>query len=69
MTVCQDKTGTDGSSRRDAEWAKENASTTVDPPLITEGGTFLRSPVVRRTVLSRSFLDHGEALRAAGLAE
>ncbi len=41
VTVCQDKTGTDESSRRAAEWVKENLSVTVDPPTITEGSTFL----------------------------
>jgi hypothetical protein len=39
VTVCQDKTGTDESSRRAAEWVKENISATAAPPLITEGGT------------------------------
>jgi hypothetical protein len=42
VTVCQDKAGTDESSRRAAEWVKENVSTTVDPPAITEGSTFLQ---------------------------
>ncbi|MBV8940598.1 MAG: hypothetical protein JO262_19670 [Solirubrobacterales bacterium] len=42
VTVCQDKTGTDESSRRAAEWVKENVSTTVDPPAITEGSAFLQ---------------------------
>jgi hypothetical protein len=42
VTVCQDKTGTDESSRRAAEWVKENFSTPVDPPAITEGSTFLQ---------------------------
>jgi hypothetical protein len=42
VTVCQEKTGTDESSRRVAEWVKENFSTTVDPPTITEGSTFLQ---------------------------
>ncbi|MDQ6738874.1 MAG: hypothetical protein M3021_00490, partial [Actinomycetota bacterium] len=37
VTVCQDKAGTDESSRRAAEWVKENVSTTIDPPTITEG--------------------------------
>ena len=37
VTVCEDKAGTDESSRRAAEWVKENVSTTVDPPAITEG--------------------------------
>jgi hypothetical protein len=39
VTVCQDKTGTDESSRRAAEWVKENISAAANPPVITEGGT------------------------------
>jgi hypothetical protein len=42
VTVCQDKAGTDESSRRAAEWVKENVSGTVDPPAITEGSTVLQ---------------------------
>ena len=42
VTVCEDKTGTDESSRRAAEWVKDNVSTTVDPPAITEGSTVLQ---------------------------
>ncbi len=42
VTVCEEKAGTDESSRRAAEWIKENATTTVDPPVITEGSTFLQ---------------------------
>jgi hypothetical protein len=42
VTVCQDKGGTDESSRRAAEWVKENVSATVDPPTITEGRPFLQ---------------------------
>ena len=41
VTVCQDKTGADESSRRAAEWAKENVDATVDPPTVTEGSTVL----------------------------
>ncbi len=41
VTVCQDKAGTDESSRRAAEWVKENVSTDVSPPTITEGNTVL----------------------------
>ena len=41
VTVCQDKTGTDESSRRAAEWVTENIGVKVDPPTITEGGTVL----------------------------
>jgi len=42
VTVCQDKAGTDESSRRAAEWVKENVGTTVDPPAIAEGSTLLQ---------------------------
>ena len=42
VTVCQDKAGTDESSRRAAGWVKENVSTTVDAPAITEGSTVLQ---------------------------
>ncbi len=42
VTVCEDKAGTDESSRRAAEWVKENVGTTVDPPAITEGSTVLQ---------------------------
>jgi hypothetical protein len=41
VTVCQDKAGTDESSRRAAEWVKENVSATANPPAITEGDTVL----------------------------
>jgi hypothetical protein len=41
VTICQEKTGTDESSERAANWVKENVSTTVDPPAITEGSTVL----------------------------
>ena len=41
VTVCQDKAGTDESSRRAAGWVKENVSMTVEPPAITEGDTVL----------------------------
>jgi hypothetical protein len=39
VTVCQDKTGTDESSRRAAEWVKENVSASANPPVISEGST------------------------------
>jgi hypothetical protein len=42
VTVCQDKTGSDESSRRAADWVNENFSAAVDPPAITEGSTFLQ---------------------------
>ena len=41
VTICEDKTGTDESSKRAAGWVQENVSGTVDPPSITEGGTVL----------------------------
>ena len=42
VTVCEDKAGTDESSRRAADWVKENVSTSADPPAITEGETVLQ---------------------------
>ena len=42
ITACQDKAGTDESSRRAGEWVKENVSATAAPPAITEGSTFLQ---------------------------
>jgi hypothetical protein len=38
--VCEDKAGTDESSRRAAGWVKENANVTVTPAII-EGDTIL----------------------------
>ena len=42
VTVCEDKAGTDESSRRAAEWVKENVGGTTDPPATTEGDTVLQ---------------------------
>jgi hypothetical protein len=42
VTVCEDKAGTDESSRRAADWVKENASAVANPPAITEGDTTLQ---------------------------
>ena len=42
VTVCEDKAGTDESSRRATEWVKENVSATADPPAIVEGDTVLQ---------------------------
>jgi hypothetical protein len=39
VTVCEDKAGTDESSRRAAEWVRDNISAMGNPPVITEGGT------------------------------
>jgi hypothetical protein len=41
VTVCDDKAGTDESSRRAAEWVKANLGTPVDPPAVTEGDAVL----------------------------
>lgn len=41
VTVCEEKAGTDESSRRAAEWVKQNIDATVDPPTVTEGSTVL----------------------------
>src|SRR4051795_10293909 len=41
VTVCDDKAGTDESSRRAAEWVKTNLSVPVDPPAITAGEAVL----------------------------
>lgn len=42
VTVCQDRTGTDESSRRAAEFVKENLTGSADPPVITEGATVVQ---------------------------
>ena len=42
VTVCEDKAGTDESSRRAAEWVKENLSAPGGPPVITQGETVLQ---------------------------
>ena len=41
VTLCEEKTGTDESSRRAADWVKENLSATPTPA-ITEGSTVLQ---------------------------
>jgi hypothetical protein len=41
VTICQDKSGTDESSRRAAEWVKANVPVAVNPPEIIEGDTVL----------------------------
>jgi hypothetical protein len=41
VTACESKEGTDESSRRAAEWVKENVSGSPAPPTITEGDTVL----------------------------
>ena len=38
-TVCQDKAGTDESSRRAAEWVSQNVSSAGTVPTISEGTT------------------------------
>jgi hypothetical protein len=42
VTVCEDKAGTDESSRRAAEWVRDNVGVTTDPPEITEGDAVLQ---------------------------
>jgi len=42
VTACQDKAGTDESSRRAAEWIRENLGVQVDPPAVSEGSTVLQ---------------------------
>lgn len=42
VTVCQDKAGTDESSRRAAEWVKANITTMANPPVISEGSTVVQ---------------------------
>ncbi len=42
VTVCQSKEGTDESSRRAAEWVKQNVTASIDAPTITEGDTVLQ---------------------------
>ena len=41
LTVCTDKEGTDESSRRAAEWVKENVNVRISPPEISEGSTVM----------------------------
>jgi hypothetical protein len=41
VTVCQDKAGTDESTRRAGVWVKENLKGTVPAPRINEGETFI----------------------------
>jgi hypothetical protein len=41
VTICEDKAGTDESSKRAADWVKENVTGTADPPVITGGSTVL----------------------------
>jgi len=42
VTACQDKVGTDESSKRAAAWIEENGTAPVDPPEIAEGSTVLQ---------------------------
>jgi hypothetical protein len=42
VTLCDDKAGADESSRRAAEYVKENVSGTARPPAIVEGDTVLQ---------------------------
>ena len=42
MTVCEDKAGADESSRRAAQFVKDEIGITAEPPAITEGDTILQ---------------------------
>jgi hypothetical protein len=42
VTVCQDKTGTDESTRRAAAWVSENVDASVEAPSISEGDAVLQ---------------------------
>jgi hypothetical protein len=42
VTVCEDKAGTDESSRRAAEWVEQNLTAAPARPTITEGDTVLQ---------------------------
>jgi hypothetical protein len=42
VTVCQDRDGTDESTRRAAAWVAENVPVAVEPPAITEGDSVIR---------------------------
>jgi hypothetical protein len=42
VTMCEDKEGTDESSRRAADWVKENATASVSAPEISEGSAFVQ---------------------------
>jgi hypothetical protein len=42
VTVCEGKEGTDESSRRAADWVKENLSTSTGAPTISEGDAVLQ---------------------------
>jgi len=41
VTACEDKAGTEESSKRAAGWVEENLTTPISPPEINEGGTIL----------------------------
>ena len=42
VTMCEDKEGTDESSRRAADWVKENATASVSAPEISEGNAVVQ---------------------------
>jgi len=42
VTVCEDEAGTDESSRRAADWVKENTTGGGSPPTINAGTTILQ---------------------------
>jgi hypothetical protein len=42
VTVCEDRAGTDESTRRAAAWVAENVDVSIGAPSITEGDVFLQ---------------------------
>jgi hypothetical protein len=42
VTVCQDKAGTDESTRRAAAWVADNIDVSIDAPSVTEGDASLQ---------------------------
>ncbi len=42
VTVCQDKAGTDESTRLAAEWVRANTTASANPPVISEGDTIMQ---------------------------
>ena len=42
VTVCQDRAGTEESTRRAAEWARQNAPTAANPPEVSEGNVIFQ---------------------------
>ena len=65
VTVCEDKAGTDESSRVAAQWVKENSSTTRNPPVLAEGNTVLQFASLERSSRRARSFDEGSRARCA----